>query len=87
MTKYWFKPKRFGFGFFPISIEGWIATAVLLVLVIASGFANHVFMENGPTMSQAIRFVLDVILLAGLSSLFFEKKMKEPLRWRWSKKN
>lgn len=86
MAKYWFKPKSYGYGFYPTSIEGWFATAVLVFLLILSADSNNFFIEPGPTDDQAIRFFLDIILFAGLATLLFEKKMKEPLQWRWGRK-
>lgn len=86
MTKYWFKPKWFGYGFYPVSWEGWLCTLMLLGLILLSGFANHIFVEPGPERGEAIRFFLDAVMIAGISTLFFEKKMKEPLRWRWGRK-
>ncbi|WP_325596382.1 hypothetical protein [Rhodopila sp.] len=34
MGKPWFEAKRFGYGVSPASREGWIATAVLVLLVL-----------------------------------------------------
>ncbi len=34
MNRYWFKPKRYGFGAVPTSWEGWAATAALLLAVL-----------------------------------------------------
>ncbi len=31
-TKVWFGPRRLGWGLEPVSVEGWAATAVLLVV-------------------------------------------------------
>ncbi|MDP6561921.1 MAG: hypothetical protein QF793_03275 [Candidatus Peribacteraceae bacterium] len=86
MTKYWFKPKRYGYGFYPVSWEGWVATLALLVVVLLSACINHVIVEPGPTRAETIRFVLDVLIISGLASLFFEKKMQDPLKWRWGKR-
>jgi len=86
MAKYWFKPKWFGFGFYPITIEGWLSTLFLVFLILLSAFENHIIVEPGPDRSECIRFFLDAIILSGVATLFFEKKMKEPLGWRWGKK-
>ena len=83
MSKYWFKPKRYGFGFFPISWEGWLCTFGLVVLILLSGISNHIFTETQPTLEHGIRFLLDIFIFSGLATYFFEKRMKEPLQWRW----
>ncbi len=85
MSKYWFRPKSYGFGFFPISWEGWVATGVLVFLILISGFIDGVFNE-GATAKQSARFVLDILLIACIATLLFERKMKEPLKWRWGRR-
>jgi hypothetical protein len=37
MKKPWFGPKQVGWGWTPISWEGWLATALCVVAVIAAG--------------------------------------------------
>ena len=94
--KYWFKPKRYGYGFFPISWEAWAVTLLMLVFLLVAAYADGLFFldpETGNpylsvhvTAAQGLRFLLDVLLIAGVSSFLFEKKMKEPLQWRWGRK-
>jgi hypothetical protein len=86
MTKYWFKPKRYGYGFYPVSWEGWLATLGLVFIILLSGCSNNFFIEPGPTKEQSIRFFLDIVIIASLATLLFEKKMQETLKWRWGKR-
>ncbi|MDP7477394.1 MAG: hypothetical protein QF442_03020, partial [Candidatus Peribacteraceae bacterium] len=62
MAKYWFQPKSYGYGFYPISWEGWLATLVLLIMILLSGWANGIFSEIGATAEGGVRFILDVFL-------------------------
>ena len=42
ITKHpWFGPKRIGWGWRPISWEGWAATAIFAAIVIAAGIVFH----------------------------------------------
>ena len=84
--KYWFKPKWYGYGFYPVTWEGWLATFTFIAIIFLSGLINNIFSETGATTEEGIRFVLDVLIFSGLATLFFEKKMKEPLKWRWGRK-
>lgn len=42
ITKHpWFGPKRIGWGWRPVSWEGWLATAVSAAVIVAAGFLFH----------------------------------------------
>jgi hypothetical protein len=86
MSKYWFKPKRYGYGFFPISIEGWLCTIGLVIIILLSGFSGDIFSESEPSHKQLVRFMLDIFIFASIATYLFEKKMKEPLKWRWGRR-
>jgi hypothetical protein len=83
--RHWFRPKRYGWGFVPVTLEGWIATFVLILVILLSGWINGI-LEEGTTTNGGIRFLLDILVFASIATFFFEKKMKEPLQWRWGKK-
>jgi hypothetical protein len=85
MNKYWFKPKRYGYGFYPITWEGWLFTLVLLLLVFVSAYLNNFVIEA--TTHDGLRFLLDVILITGVFTCLFKDKVKSGLRWQWGNKN
>lgn len=89
MTKYWFKPKRYGYGFVPTSWEGWLMTLVLVGLIFASAYTNNFFeleaSEEYLSTKDGLRFLLDVLLLSGMFTYLSEKKTKGELKWRWGK--
>lgn len=84
MKKYLFKPKRYGYGFVPISLGGWLATLLLLILVFISAYINNINSEF-VTVSQGLRFLLDFIILLGLFTMWAEKYCDGDVRWRWGK--
>lgn len=88
MKKKWFVNKCYGYGVMPVSWEGWLATLVLLGLVLVSAYTNFLFepelLETEPR--AILRFVFDGVLLIGLFLLFAERHMDEPLEWRWGRK-
>lgn len=81
MRDYWFKPKRYGYGFYPTSWQGWVASFILLFLIFLAGIADGVF-EEGATVKQMARFILDSFFIASIATIIFERKMKERLGWR-----
>ena len=74
LNEYWFKPKKYGYGAYPYTWEGWllmIAYIILLVLIIKNiTFNNYLFYIS--------------ILMWTISIVFLSKeKTKEKWKWRW----
>jgi hypothetical protein len=90
MTKYWFKPKKYGYGFYPTSWEGWLSTFSLVLLVFASAYTNNFFEQNlqeaALTVKDAVRFIIDVFLITSIFTYLSEKKTDGKLGWRWGNK-
>ena len=38
MSRYWFKPKRYGYGATPITWEGWVFTLAIMLVILGSGW-------------------------------------------------
>jgi hypothetical protein len=85
MSKYWFKPKRYGYGYYPITKEGWLATAVLLGAVFAAAYLNGLFSAY-VTTREGLRFLFDLFVITFIFHLLCKGKMKGKMAWRWGKK-
>lgn len=90
MKKYWFKPKIYGIGFYPISKEGWIASIIFIILILSSAYINGFLTftqekEIAITTKAQLRFLLDIFLLAGVFTSLFKDKLDGELQWRWRK--
>ena len=90
MKKQWFTPKKYGWGFFPVTIKGWIATLVLIGLIFASAYTNN-FFDSGDNpvihTKEGVRFLLDLIVLCCLFTILFKDRLEGQLTWRWGKQN
>ena len=84
MKKFWFRPKRLGYGFAPISWEGWLATLTLIILLLLSAYTNGIWEEEVSSKDE-IRLLLDVIILACLFTVLYKDKVDGGLRWRFWK--
>jgi hypothetical protein len=75
-SRYWYAPKRYGWGWgAPTSWHGWI---VLVLLIIAIVVPAHWFIRHGH-----LRIYLTYVwLLAGVQLLICYLKGPPP-RWRW----
>ena len=38
MTRYWFKPKRYGYGATPVTWEGWAFTGLVVAVIVGAGW-------------------------------------------------
>lgn len=70
---YWFKGKRYGWGWYPASKEGWLVLFVFVVLEMLLAFYTSV----------TVFIIGTIILLPGLIYICY--KTGEKPRWRWGK--
>ncbi len=81
-NKYWFKLKKYGYGFTPISWEGWLATLIFVALIFVSAYINDFFISQ-IELKEGLRFSLDLIILTTLFSIISANRTKEKLGWHW----
>jgi hypothetical protein len=83
MTKLWFKARSFGWGWTPVSVEGWIVVGVFLVLVLAGTlvYVHQIHTGANPGLANLL-FVLWLALLSG-ALIAIGYATGEPPRWRW----
>jgi len=80
MTKIWFKAKRYGWGWYPSTWQGWI---VLLAFILAEIFSfNKIDSVSHSVSDTLINFIpLTIILIIILIAVCYLKGEKP--RWRW----
>ncbi len=79
MNDLWFKRKTYGYGWTPATKEGWIAIAVYVLCIVASG---AYFMSDTPSPRETVFFVLSVICSSVILIIVCFKKGETP-RWQW----
>ena len=84
MKKYWFKSKCYGYGFCPISWEGWIATLVFIGLIFVSAYVNGFFGSEIVT-KDGVRYLLDLFILSSVFTALFKDSVDGGLQWRWGR--
>jgi hypothetical protein len=73
-NKYWFKPKKYGYGAFPKTWEGWTLVAVFAVFIIwRSTLAQY----------DSYRFAWEIILAAFVLAYVSKDKTEGKWKWRW----
>jgi hypothetical protein len=84
-SKYWFKPKDYGYGYVPISKEGWIATLVIILIGLGLAYLNNFFNPTQIRFYNGLLFLLEILILGFLFLKLFEKKCLGKLKWNWKK--
>jgi len=81
--KLWFKAKRYGWGWYPVSWEGWVVLAVYTTLIIIPAVQIN---NNAQSGSDAlIGFAPYFIIFTGLLLVICYRTGEYP-RWRWGQK-
>lgn len=76
---YWFKRKVFGWGWVPVTWQGWIVIGFWLLAVVL--FARTVD-ENSSSREVAFTFILPILFLTMLMLRICYKKGEKP-KWQW----
>jgi hypothetical protein len=77
----WFKRKLYGWGWTPITWQGWLVTATYAVLVIVFALSLD---KDSPKKEVVFTFVLPVLLLT-ISLIRLAYRKGERPRWQWGK--
>ncbi len=83
--KLWFKAKHYGYGWYPATWEGWLATAIFVILLIAGELIFIYQLNRNPSMSATAFFIVYVLTLTTLLLWVSYKKGEKP-GWRWGNK-
>ena len=76
---YWFKRKLFGWGWTPVTWQGWAVVLLYVAGLLAFSFTRD---ENSPPNEAAFTFFLPAILMTATFLLIAYKKGEKP-KWQW----
>ena len=82
--KIWFRAKRYGYGWFPVTIEGWLVLFVFLVVFVA----HTVFFTSQavhPSSTETFWFLVRTLVMVSILIWICLKKGEKP-GWRWGGK-
>jgi hypothetical protein len=88
MSRYWFKPKTYGFGASPVNWQGWAATAAYVAVVLAASVVLLASQHNLPSGPSGSRIVIWALFVAALTLGFVvlaRAKTDGQWAWRWGK--
>jgi hypothetical protein len=83
MAKLWFRAKRYGWGWTPATLEGWLVIAGFVALIVVGAVVYvHQVRAGADRSLAAVLFGLWVaLLIGGVAAIGYAKG--EPPRWRW----
>ncbi len=85
MPRMWFRAKRYGWGWTPVTIEGWLVIAGFVAVILAStvAFVHRTRAAAGVGIAT-ILFAVWILLLTGALVTICWMTGERP-RWRWGK--
>ena len=78
---YWFKRRRYGYGWVPVTIEGWL---LILGYIAVITIASFPLWTDAPPAINVISYLAFALVLT-VAFLFITYKKGPKPRWRWGK--
>ena len=82
-NKLWFKAKNYGWGWYPVTWQGWLVVILYVGLIVYRAKKVHLMFDTDS--SFALRYFFEV-LFATITLLIICYLKGEKPRWRWGKK-
>lgn len=82
--KYWFKRRRYGYGWVPVTWQGWLMLLALIASTIIAALTVLGTDQDPPTSRLALFIVLVFIFISLF--VFVTSKVSPAAKWRWGKK-
>ncbi|MDP7116213.1 MAG: hypothetical protein QF632_03240 [Candidatus Woesearchaeota archaeon] len=76
MNKFWFKPKKYGYGATPSSWEGWLVTGVFILVVLWRALV----------LEGVQRLYLEIFVMVVILIQIVKVKTDGVWKWRWGNK-
>lgn len=82
--EYWFKRRRYGYGWTPVTWQGWLSIVIFLAVVMIGSY----ILEDTPrnTLSSEAITYLSFIALATILLIIVSTKKGPSPKWRWGSK-
>ncbi len=81
--KLWFKRKTYGWGWTPVSWQGWVVLAIYIFIMVGFSYVNQTEFPDG---NLFIGFVFPFIIFTPILIFICYKKGESP-KWQWGNKN
>ena len=82
MKKLWFRAKRYGYGWYPMTWQGWLVIGVYVLIALADAR----LLEMSPKSTTTLAWFIGIIVVATILLLIISWRTGEKARWRWGDK-
>ena len=82
MTRYWFRPKRYGYGATPVNWQGWAATFGMVAVLVGSVLLMNRLVDRSNLSVWLIWAGVIAAIMLGFVELC-RRKTDGEWRWRW----
>jgi len=85
MTRYWFRPKRYGYGATPVTWEGWALTVGVVAAVAMPTVVMNLLVDRtnvGAWLAWAAFILIAVFWMVRIS----RQRTDGEWRWRWGQR-
>jgi hypothetical protein len=83
-NNYWFKRRRYGYGWIPVSWQGWSVVGIYLIVLIGGSMTLVNEDTSGGDPEFGVFFIY-LLVATGALMLICIRKGPKP-KWRWGKK-
>ncbi len=80
---YWFKAKKYGWGWTPASWQGWLILGIFVILMMFNAYRLGVMSQS--FHGDITGFLLENIVMIGILFMIC-MRTGEKLKWRWGKR-
>lgn len=79
---YWFKRRRYGYGWTPVRWQGWVSLIISLLIIVGSAF----LFAYEPYSNEALWMYVNVVITTVALLLIIGVTKGPAPKWRWGKK-
>ena len=84
--KYWFKRRRYGYGWVPVSYQGWLTITGYLAVLLITSFTLLKDTTRNTYTPEVNLFILLVAICTAILIVIARAKGPSP-KWRWGQKS
>lgn len=77
LNKYWFKPKRYGYGAYPSTWEGWL-TIIIIMILFTYDIIEYTKIKSNLSLISAISLMVILVIISYI-------KTEGDWSWHWGK--